>query len=100
MCERNEKLPIVFLEDHSMIRTAAARWFAAIAFAIFFTAVGAVAMAVYQPNMLNARASLRSALSDLQAATPDKGGHRDNAIGFVKQALGEVNAGIAYANGQ
>ncbi|MBV8149487.1 MAG: hypothetical protein JO092_10380 [Candidatus Eremiobacteraeota bacterium] len=83
-----------------MIRTFSTRCLAAIAFAIFFTAVGAVAMAVYQPHMLNARSDLKSALGELQAATADKGGHRNNAINYVKSAIGEVNAGISYANGQ
>ena len=83
-----------------MMRNPIARWFAALAFAIFFTAAGAVAMAVYQPHMINARADLKTALGELQAATTDKGGHRNNAINYVKDAINEVNAGISYANGQ
>jgi hypothetical protein len=51
-----------------------------------------------QPNMQAARANLQTAKSELQAATPDKGGHRANAIGLVKNAISEVNAGIAFAN--
>jgi hypothetical protein len=83
-----------------MVRTRMTRWLAMIAFALFFTAIGAVAMAAYQPHMLNARSDLKSALGELQAATPDKGGHRDNAINYVKQAISEVSAGMAYANSQ
>jgi hypothetical protein len=83
-----------------MVRTRLARWMAATTFALFFAGLGATAMAVSQPHMYNARGYLRSALSELQTAEADKGGHRNNAINLVKQALGEVNAGIAYANSQ
>jgi hypothetical protein len=55
-----------------------------------------VAMA-RQPHMYAARSDLRSAYSELQAADPDKGGHRGNAMNLINQAIGEVNAGIAYA---
>lgn len=51
-----------------------------------------------QPHMYAARSDLRSAYAELQAATPDKGGHRDNAMGLINQAIGQVNAGIAYAH--
>ncbi len=81
-----------------MIRTRLTRWIAAVAFALFFTGLGATAMALYQPHMYNARNYLRDALSELNVAVSDKGGHRNNAINYVKQALGEVNAGITYAN--
>ena len=59
-------------------------------------ALTSVAMA-RQPHMYAARADLRSAYSELQASIPDKGGHRDNAISLINQAIGQVNAGIAYA---
>ncbi|HTW83908.1 MAG TPA: hypothetical protein VMD91_07570 [Candidatus Sulfotelmatobacter sp.] len=48
-----------------------------------------------QPHMYAARTDLRSALGELQAADPDKAGHRVNAMNLVNQAIGEVNAGIA-----
>ncbi len=51
-----------------------------------------------QGNMINARDSLKTAISYLQAATPDKGGHRDQAIQLCRQAIQQVNAGIQYAN--
>jgi hypothetical protein len=51
-----------------------------------------------QGNMVNARDSLKSAISYLEAATPDKGGHRTNAIKLAHQAIEEVNLGIQYAN--
>ena len=58
--------------------------------------IGGTAMAG-QPHMVNARADLEAALHQLQVAAADKGGHRDNAINLVNQAITEVNAGISYA---
>jgi hypothetical protein len=49
-----------------------------------------------QPNMQAARANLITARNELQKATPDKGGHRVNAIGLVNSAIAEVNLGIDY----
>lgn len=51
-----------------------------------------------QPHMQGALADLQAAKAELQAATPDKGGHRVNALGLVDQAIGQVRDGIAYAN--
>jgi hypothetical protein len=56
------------------------------------------ASAQIQGNMIHARQSLREAISYLQQATPDKGGHRENAINLAQQAIVEVNRGIRYAN--
>jgi hypothetical protein len=50
-----------------------------------------------QTHMVNARDHLNMAWNQLNMAEPDKGGHRGNAMNLVKQAIGEVNAGIAYA---
>jgi len=47
-----------------------------------------------QPHMQAALEFLRSAKSDLERATTDKGGHRVNAIKFVDQAIDEVKKGI------
>jgi hypothetical protein len=69
----------------------------ALVFAILFGLVGAVAEAAYQNHMLNAKNYLNSALSELNAATANKGGHRVNAINLVNQAIHEVNLGIQYA---
>ncbi len=55
---------------------------------------GGTAMA-YQGHMWNALHALQNADAQLQAASPDKGGHRVNAINLVNQAIGEVQAGIA-----
>ena len=61
--------------------------------------LGAVAIAGAlpdQPNMQAARSSLQTAKAELQKATPDKGGHRVNAVRLVNAAIQEVNAGIAF----
>ena len=36
---------------------------------------------------------------ELAKATPNKGGHRERALGLIDQAIGEVRAGIAFAAG-
>jgi hypothetical protein len=69
----------------------------ALVLALFFAFVGAVAEAAVQNHMLNARNDLNSALTELNAAVADKGGHRENAIKLVNQAITEVNAGMQYA---
>ena len=53
-----------------------------------------VAMAA-QPNMQAALGSLQAARAELVRATPNKGGHRERAIGFLDSAIGETKAGIA-----
>ena len=62
-------------------------------------AVTGVAMA-NQPHMENALSDLQGARNQLNAATADKGGHRDNALNLVNQAIGQVQAGISYAGGK
>ncbi len=65
--------------------------------AMLLLVVVAIAGAVPdQPNMQAARTSLQTARAELQKATPDKGGHRVNAIGLVNSAIAEVNEGIAF----
>ncbi len=51
-----------------------------------------------QGNMVSARRALHQAYNYLQQATPDKGGHRENAMNLIQQAIVEVNRGIGYAN--
>ncbi len=63
-------------------------------FAIFFAFVGAGTVLAAQAHMDSALSSLQTALSELNQAEADKGGHRANAIKLVKQAIDEVNAGI------
>jgi hypothetical protein len=48
----------------------------------------------YQGHMWNALHALQNAEAQLEAAAPDKGGHRVNAIGLVQQAIAEVQEGI------
>ncbi|HEU4477940.1 MAG TPA: hypothetical protein VFR80_05435 [Pyrinomonadaceae bacterium] len=55
-------------------------------------------LVVDQPNMRSAYEHLQNAQRNLQSATADKGGHRQNAIDLVKRAIDEVNRGIAAAN--
>jgi hypothetical protein len=64
--------------------------------AIIGSAITGVAFA-NQPHMVNALHDLQTAQSQLNAATADKGGHRDNALSLVSQAISQVRAGIAYA---
>jgi hypothetical protein len=51
-----------------------------------------------QPHMQAALDLLKSAKENLDKATPDKGGHRKNAIGYVDSAIDEVKKGIEFAN--
>ena len=51
----------------------------------------------YQGNMERALAALNAAYYSLQAATPNKGGHRERAMALVTRAMGEVQAGIDFA---
>jgi hypothetical protein len=60
---------------------------------VFGSAMTGVAFA-YQSHMFAARVALNNALTQLNAAIPDKGGHRVNAIRLVQQAISEVNLGI------
>jgi len=50
-----------------------------------------------QPHMNETITLLQSARGELAAATPNKGGHRERALGLIDQAIGEVRAGIAFA---
>jgi hypothetical protein len=52
-----------------------------------------------QPHMTASMGLLQSARAELAAATPNKGGHREKAMGLIDQAIGEVRAGIAFVGG-
>ena len=52
-----------------------------------------------QPHMTAALSDLQAAQSELQAAIPDKGGHRVKAMGLVSEAITQVQAGIAAGAG-
>lgn len=51
----------------------------------------------YQGHMHAALDALRTARSELDQSSPNKGGHRERAIRLVDQAIDEVRAGIDYA---
>jgi hypothetical protein len=67
----------------------------AVAPALALTTVQALA---YQGNMERALAALQDAFASLQAATPNKGGHRERAMHLIEQAMNQVQAGIDFAN--
>jgi hypothetical protein len=69
----------------------------AIFFALFFAALGAGTAIAVQTHMVNARNDLQAALSQLEQADNNKGGHRVNAINYTKNAINEVNLGIQFA---
>jgi hypothetical protein len=69
----------------------------AVLFALLFAGIGAGVALAAQTHMENARGYLQSALNELEVAQANKGGHRVNAINYVKSALHEVNLGIEYA---
>jgi hypothetical protein len=69
-----------------------------------FSAVGAafwIALAAgcasAQPRMQLALDHLTAARSELEAAEPNKGGHREQAIELVEQAIRQVEMGMNYA---
>ena len=47
-----------------------------------------------QPHMQAALHALRNSKAELEAAIPDKGGHRVKALGLIDEAITEVQAGI------
>jgi len=49
-----------------------------------------------QPSMQAALSHLRNAERALDRATSDKGGHRARALALVRDAINEVEKGIAY----
>lgn len=56
------------------------------------------AAVAYQGNMERALASLQDAFASLQAATPNKGGHRERAMDLIQRAMAQVQEGIDFAN--
>lgn len=51
-----------------------------------------------QPHMVAALASLQVAKTNLQTATPDKGGFRVKALQNVNEAIDNVKKGIEWDN--
>lgn len=64
---------------------------------IVATSVGVGYAIGAQPHMEAAITILQNARAEVGAATPNKGGHREKAIGLIDQAIAEVRAGIAFA---
>lgn len=56
------------------------------------------AQAERQPRMQAALDHLVAAERDLEAATSDKGGHRNAALRSVRNAIAEVKKGIRFDN--
>ena len=53
-------------------------------------------MARHEPHMSAALGHLQQAKNELERATATKGGHRENAMRLVGQAMAEVQQGEAY----
>jgi hypothetical protein len=50
-----------------------------------------------QPKMEAALVALQRAQAEVNAASPNKGGHRETALGLIAHAIDAVNAGREYA---
>lgn len=64
---------------------------------IILTSVGVGYAIGAQPHMTQTVALLQNARGELQAAAPNKGGHREKALNLIDAAIAEVRAGIAFA---
>ncbi len=51
-----------------------------------------------QPQMRQALSALKKAANNLDKASTDKGGHRVNALKLTREAIAEVEKGIAFDN--
>ena len=60
-------------------------------------ALVALPAAADQPHMDQALGHLRAAVTELERADADKGGHRANAIKLTRDAIAEVERGISFA---
>ena len=72
-----------------------------LAAALTFTLANAqlnTAAADEQPSMQKALGNLKEALTNMQNATDDKGGHKAKAIDLTKKAIEQVEKGIAFDN--
>jgi hypothetical protein len=65
--------------------------------AVVATSIGIGYAIGAQPHMDAGLALLRNARAELVAAEPNKGGHREKAIGLVDQAIDQTRQGIAFA---
>ena len=66
------------------------------AVALLSFAAGTIAQGRY-PEISRAEGALQAALRDMNQARDVFGGHKQNAIKLVNQALGELQTGKAYA---
>jgi hypothetical protein len=67
--------------------------------AVIASSVGIGCAIGAQPHMEASLGILQSARAELAKATPNKGGHRERALGLIDQAIAEVRAGMAFAAG-
>jgi hypothetical protein len=72
---------------------------AAMLTAISFATIGVGTAHADQVHMFGARNDLQQAVTTLQQAQDDKGGHRVTAINLANQAIDQVNQGIQFAGG-
>jgi hypothetical protein len=61
------------------------------------TSMGVGYALAQQPHMDATLRLLQDAHHELELATPNKGGHRERALGLIDQAIGQVREGIEYA---
>ncbi len=80
----------------TLSRRSAGKLIAAAAVAVPAASLLTQNAAAAEPNMENALRALENAHNWLERATPNKGGHRERAIGLVEQAINEVRAGMAF----
>jgi hypothetical protein len=66
------------------------------AVALVSFAAGTIAQGRY-PEINRAEGALRAAIGDMQGARVVFGGHKANAMRLVNQAIGELEAGKAFA---
>lgn len=64
---------------------------------VILTSVGIGCAIGAQPHMTQTIVLLQNARSELQAAPPNKGGHREKALNLIDAAIAEVRASIAFA---
>jgi len=64
---------------------------------VIAAAVGTGYAIAAQPHMDAALRALETAQKELQASEANKAGHREKAMHFVAEAIGEVRAGINAA---
>jgi hypothetical protein len=75
------------------LKTLTGSWL--FAFGLLIGAASTGAAWAYQGHMHMALNALNRAQTQLQAAIPDKAGHREQALNLVTQAISETNQGIA-----